>query len=92
MVVLAYLGNMFNDKKYRRICDMNFSEIFPYVFSLLMGVCSWRGAYMTLSKKIQQDIDILKESNKHEIERLMNQHKLDYGFIDRTAQNGIRKD
>lgn len=56
---------------------MNFSEIFPYIFSLLIGVCSWRGAYMTLTKKIQQDIDILKESNKHEIERLMNQHKLD---------------
>lgn len=32
---------------------------------------------MTLFKKIQQDIDILKESNKHEIEKLMNQHKLD---------------
>ena len=55
---------------------MNFSEIFPYVFSLLVGVCSWRGTYMTLSKKVQQDIDILKESNKHEIEKLMNQHKL----------------
>lgn len=32
---------------------------------------------MTLFKKVQQDIDILKESNKHEIEKLMNQYKLD---------------
>lgn len=42
VAVLVYLGNMFNDKKNRRICDMNFSEIFPYVFWLLIGVCSWR--------------------------------------------------
>ena len=56
---------------------MNFSEIFPYVFSLLVGVCTWRGTYMTLFKKVKQDIDILEESNKHEIEKLMNQHKLD---------------
>ena len=56
---------------------MNFSEIFPYIFSVLVGVCSWRVTYITLSKKVQQDIDILKESNKHEIETLMNQHKLD---------------
>lgn len=56
---------------------MNFSEIFPYVFSVFVGVCSWRVTYIMLSKKVQQDIDILKESNKHEIETLMNQHKLD---------------
>lgn len=61
----------------RRICDMNFHEIFPYVFSLLIGICSWRVSYVTLFKKVQQDIDILEESNKHEIEKLMNQHKLD---------------
>lgn len=31
--------NMFNErvKNMRRKCNMNFSEIFPYVFSLLVG-------------------------------------------------------
>ena len=53
------------------------SEIFPYVFSMLVGICSWTVAYMTLFKKVQQDVNILKESNKYEIEKLMNQHKLD---------------
>lgn len=81
VVVLAYLGRMTeirsNNKNMRRICDMNFKEIFPYAFSVLVGICIWTAAYMTLFKKIQQDIDILNESNKHEIEKLMNQHKLD---------------
>lgn len=80
MAALAYLGRMpenVSNEKIRRICDMNFSEIFPYVFSMLVGICSWTVAYMTLFKKVQQDVNILKESNKHEIEKLMNQHKLD---------------
>ena len=49
----------------------------PYIVSVVVAIISGVFSYMQASRKCRTEIDSLKESNKHEIERLMQQHKLD---------------
>ena len=55
---------------------MNFlniiKELLPYVVSVTASIVT----YFQAKKKLTQELEIVKNDNKHEIEKLMQQHKI----------------
>ena len=62
-------------------------EFLPYVVSILGAIISYAASCM----KSRNDLKAVEESNKHEIEKLMEQHKLDLDALERTHQMEIEK-
>lgn len=47
-------------------------EILPYAVSIIASIIT----YAQAKKKLTQELEIVKTNNKHEIEKLMQQHKI----------------
>ena len=47
-------------------------EILPYAVSIIASIIT----YVQAKKKLTQELEIVKTNNKHEIEKLMQQHKI----------------
>lgn len=56
---------------------MELSIIAPYFVSILASIISGISSYFVARNKSAADIQTLKESNEHEIEKLMKQHEVD---------------
>ena len=69
----------------------NFKEYLPYIVSVLVALISGIASYLASAKKCQSDMKALKESNAHEINRLMEQHKLDIDSLERKHKMEIEK-
>ena len=66
-------------------------EYLPYIVSILVAIISGAASYFAAAKKCKSDMNALKESNSHEIDRLMQQHKLDIDSLERKHQMEIEK-
>lgn len=62
----------------------NFKEYLPYIVSVLVALISGIASYLAADKKCRADMKALKESNTHEINRLMEQHRLDIDSLERA--------
>lgn len=55
---------------------MNFvyiiKELLPYIVLIVASIIT----YIQTKKKLTQELEIVKTNNKHEIEKLMQQHKI----------------
>ena len=69
----------------------NFVEYLPYIVSVLVAFISGVASYLAAAKKCRTDMKALKESNAHEINRLMEQHKLDIDSLERKHKMEIEK-
>lgn len=58
----------------------------PYVVSIVVAIITSLFAYLGANKKSKTDINSLKESNNHEIEKLINQHKMNIDAIERQHE------
>ena len=47
-------------------------EILPYVVSIIASIIT----YIQASKKLKQELELVKTNNKHEIEKLIHEHKI----------------
>lgn len=56
--------------------------ISPYIVALLASIIT----YFSAIKKSKSDLKALRESNQHEIEKLMQQHKLDLDALERKHE------
>ena len=66
-------------------------EYLPYIVSIFVAIISGAASYFAAAKKCKSDMNVLKESNSHEIDRLMQQHKLDIDSLERKHQMEIEK-
>ena len=66
-------------------------EYLPYIVSIFVAIISGAASYFAAAKKCKSDMNALKESNSHEIDRLMQQHKLDIDSLERKHQMEIEK-
>ena len=66
-------------------------EYLPYIVSVLVAAISGLASYLAAARKCRADMKTLKESNAHEINRLMEQHKLDIDSLERQHKLEIEK-
>lgn len=69
----------------------NFKEYLPYIISVLVALISGIASYFAAARKCRADMKVLKESNAHEINRLMEQHKLDIDSLELKHKMEIEK-
>lgn len=69
----------------------NIKEYLPYIVSVVVALISGIGSYIAAAKKCHSDMNALKESNAHEIKRLMEQHKLDIDSLEREHKMEMEK-
>lgn len=69
----------------------NYKEYLPYFVSILVAFISGIMSYLAAARKCRADMKALKESNTHEINRLMEQHKLDIDSLERKHKMEIEK-
>lgn len=61
-------------------------ELLPYLVTLLSTITAGLLSYFGAVKKTKNELIALKESNRFEIEKLMNQHKLDLQALERKHE------
>lgn len=66
-------------------------EYLPYIVSVLVAVISGLASYCAAARKCKDDMKVLKENNTHEINRLMEQHRLDIDSLERQYKMEIEK-
>lgn len=66
-------------------------EYMPYIVSIVVAIITGLASYFAASKKSKIELKALKESNEHEINRLMEQHKLNIDSIERAHQLELEK-
>ena len=64
---------------------------FPEILTAIVAVLSGLLSYHASSKKCKADIASLRESNAHDIERLMKQHEIDLASLERKHQMELEK-
>ena len=50
-------------------------DYLPYIVSVLVAVVSGVASYAAASKTARKELDVVKEANKHDMQKLMEQHK-----------------
>lgn len=66
-------------------------EYLPYIVSVLVAIIAGLASYLAAARKCRADMKVLKESNTHEINRLMEQHRLDIDSLERQHKLEIEK-
>lgn len=70
---------------------MELSIIAPYIVSIIASIASGISSYLVARNKSASDIQTLKESNEHEIEKLMKQHEVDLDNLKETHKLEMEK-
>lgn len=66
-------------------------ELLPYLVTLLSTITAGLLSYFGAIRKTKNELIALKESNRFEIEKLMNQHKLDLEALERKHEMEVEK-
>ena len=67
------------------------STIAPYIVSIIASIASGISFYLVARNKSASDIQTLKESNEHEIEKLMKQHEVGLDNLKETHKLEMEK-
>lgn len=67
------------------------SDYLPYIVSIIVALITGCTSYFAALKKCKADMKSLEISNKHEISKLMEQHKLDIDSLEHAHQLEIEK-
>ena len=69
----------------------NINTYLPYIVSFLVALISGITSYFAAANQCRTNIKTLEESNAHEIDRLMKQHKLDIDSLERKHQMEVER-
>ena len=58
----------------------------PYIASIVSALLSGIVSYTTATKKLRSEMEALKVSNQHEIERLVKQHEINLEDMEKSHQ------
>lgn len=70
---------------------MDLSIIAPYIVSIIAAIISGISSYLVAHNKSASEIQTLKETNEHEIEKLMKQHEVDLDNLKETHKLEMEK-
>jgi hypothetical protein len=61
-------------------------DMFQWAVSIGLPVVSGISSYILAARKAKQELEQIKEQNKHDLLKLMNQHKLDLEAVEKRHQ------
>lgn len=70
---------------------MNLTEYLPYIISILVALISGVVSYAAACKKAKAELEVVRAESEHDLNKLMEQHKLDLDAIRKKHELEIEK-
>ena len=63
----------------------------PYIVSIVCAIISGYASYAVATRNAKNNLEAVKEANKHDLDKLMEQHRIDIDSLERTHAMEIEK-
>lgn len=70
---------------------MSIVENMPYIISIVVAIVSGGISYAAACKKAKAELETLKTANAHDLQKLMEQHKLDLDALKKKHEMELEK-